>query len=81
MTWNDVQSLDVCGVNGLTHIGMVDDTLVERAFHLLDIHSETTGGVGLGVGIHHQHGLFERCQRGCQVDGGSGLPHPTFLIG
>ena len=77
----DVQTVDVGGVDGIAYIGMVDDAFVERAVYFLDVNAQSARCIGLRVGIDYQHFLFQRGQRGCQIDGRRGLAHTAFLIG
>ena len=58
MAGYDVETVDVGGVDGLFDIGVVNDTLVERAVHLLDVYAQSARSVGLWVGIYHQHGFL-----------------------
>ena len=78
---NDVQTVDVGGVDGVAHVGMVDDTFIERAVHILDVDTKTARSVGLRVSINNQYRLLQRGKRGCQVDGGGGLAYAAFLVG
>ena len=41
MAWDDVETIDVGSVYSVSHVGMVDDTLIKRAVHLFDIHSKS----------------------------------------
>ena len=77
----DVQPLNVGGVDGVAHVGMVYDTLVERALHAVHIHAQTARRIGLRVGIHQQYGLLQGSEGGRQVDGGGGLSHSSLLVG
>lgn len=77
---DDLQGVDVRVVQGLPHVGTVDEALVDGAFGLLDVHSQARRGVGLRVGVDDQDFLFERGQRGGKVDGGGGLAHAALLV-
>ena len=80
MAGYDVKPFNVGSINGFAHISLVDDTLIDRAVHLLDVHTQSAAGVGLRVGIHHEYGLFKSSQRRGQIDGCRGLAHTAFLI-
>ena len=53
MARNDIQAIDVGGVDGITDIRVVDDALIDRAINLADIYSQSTGCVGLWVSVNH----------------------------
>ena len=78
---HDVQPLDVGCVDSIFYVGMVNDTFVKRTVHLLDVHPQAAGCVGLRIGVNHQHGLLERRQRSRQVDGGGRLSDAALLVG
>ena len=80
MARNDVQSLDVGLIDSVVDVGMVDDALVDRAVHLLDVHSQTAAGVCLRVSVDDKHRLLQRCKRSCKVYGRGGLSDSAFLI-
>ena len=80
MAGDDVKAVDVGGVDSVPHVGMVDDALIQRAIHLLDIDSQSARRVGLRVGIHYQHRFLQCGERCCQIDGRSSLAHATFLV-
>ena len=80
MTGDDVEPVDVSSVYGIPHVGIVDDTLIERAIYLLDIYTETAGCVCLRVGINYKYRLLQCGERCRQVDGCRGFAHTTFLV-
>ena len=80
MAWYDVEAIDIGGVDGVAHVGLVNDTLIDRAVDFLDVHTQTARRVSLRVGVDDQHRLFKGCQRGCQIDGGRGFAYATLLV-
>lgn len=77
---HDVESVDVGSVDGITHICMVDDALIERTIYLADVHTQTAGCVCLRVGIDDEYRFLQGSKRCSQVDGGCCLSDATFLI-
>ena len=41
VTGNDVKPVYVGGIDGIAHVGMVDDALIERTIDILYIHSKS----------------------------------------
>ena len=64
---NNVEPFDVGGVDGFVNVHSVDDTFVDGAFHLTEIHAESGRGIGLRVGIDEQHPFFECGERSGEV--------------
>lgn len=44
---DDVQSVNVGGIDGLVSVGSVDEAFVDGAVHLAQVHSQPRRGVGL----------------------------------
>ena len=80
MAWDNVQTVNICGIYRIADIGMVDDTFVERAVHLLDIDTQTAGGVCLRVSVNNEDCLLQCGQRCSQIDSSCSLSYTTFLI-
>ena len=80
MTGDDVKSIDISRIDGLMHVGIVDDALVKRALHFRDIDTQTAGGIGLRISIDHEDGLFQRSQRGGQINGRRRLTYTALLV-
>ena len=41
VTWDNVQSVDVGGVDGVANVGVVDDAFVERAFYFFEVDAQS----------------------------------------
>lgn len=62
MAWHNVKSVNVCGIDGVMYVCMIDDTFVQRAVHVFRVDSEAARSVGLRVGIDYQN-LFSSVAR------------------
>ena len=80
MTGDDIQIVDIGGVDGVSHVDFVDDTFIQGKFHIIDIHSQTAGGVCLRIGVNNQYVLFQSSKRGAKIHGGGGLADTAFLV-
>ena len=57
------------------------DHVVHGQLEVAGLHTETRGGVALGVEIDHEHPVVELGQRRAQVDRRGRLAHPALLVG
>ena len=80
MAGDNVEPLDVGGVDGFMDVSLIDDAFVYGAFHFCDIHAQTARSVGLRIGIDDEYVLLERGERCCKVNCRSGLSDTTFLV-
>ena len=80
MTGDDIQVVDICGVDGVSDICLVNNTFIQGAFYFLDIYAQTTGCVGLRVCVDNQHTFFQGGQRGAEIHGGGSLTDTAFLV-
>ena len=80
MARNDVQPVYVCGVNSFMHVGMINDALINRAVHLIDVYAQSTRRIGLRISVNHKHRLLKRGERGGKINGCRGLTHASLLI-
>ena len=56
---DDVKTIYVGGVNRFPDVGFADEAFVKRTVQVVDVHAQSTRGVGLGVGVYHQYRLFK----------------------
>jgi len=59
---------------------LIHHAVVQALGNIVQIEPHTGGAVGLGIGIDQQCSHFQHCKAGREVDGGSGIAHPPFLI-
>ena len=62
MTGNDIQSIDVCRIDSVADVRLVDDAFINGTLHFRNINAKTAGGIGLRVCVYYQNGLLQRSQ-------------------
>ncbi len=66
--------------DGIGNGRLADESVIE-AFIVILGEADRSGGVALGIEIHEEHATALAGEAGCEVDGGGGFTHTTFLIG
>ena len=75
-----VKSVYVGRVDGVAHVGVVDDTLIEGAVHFLYVNSESARCVCLRIGVNDENSLFQSSKRGGKIYCRGCLTYAAFLI-
>ena len=67
-------------MDSVLYVGSVNDTFIDSTFRLLDVHSQTGGGISLRVGVYYEYLFFECSKRSCEIDRSRCFSYTTFLI-
>ena len=76
----EIQTLHFGLADGVGDLFAIQQDIVESVHALGFLDTEAAGGVSLRVAVDYENLHFARRQGCGEVNGGGGLPHPTFLI-
>ena len=78
---HQIHTLDRSGMNNLLHINVaIQEHIVDSGVQVVAVYPQSRSRGTLGIKIYNQHLAPILCQRRSQVNGGSSLTNPAFLV-
>ena len=66
--------------NRLVDIPSADEQFIYTGIEFVTFHTQTCGGVGLGIQVNNEHAQAIFAKFGAKIDTGGGFAHATFLV-